>query len=79
MLEAGIVHRSKSPWSSPLHMVKKRDGTWRPCGDFHRLNNVTTADSYSLPNMADCPAWLDGCRVFSKLDLQKGYLHCRSL
>jgi hypothetical protein len=55
-------------------MVKKKDGTWRPCGDFRRLNNVTTADSYPLPNMADCAARLDGCRVFSKLDLQKGYL-----
>jgi hypothetical protein len=24
----GIVHRSKSPWTSPLHMVLKKDGSW---------------------------------------------------
>ena len=28
-----IVRRSNSPWASPLHMVTKADGGWRPCGD----------------------------------------------
>jgi hypothetical protein len=74
MLQAGIVRRSNSQWSSPLHLVKKKDGTWQPCGDFRRLNTITRADCYPLPNMADCAARLDVCRFFSKIDLQKGYL-----
>ena len=73
MEEAGIIRRSTSPWSSPLHMVKKKDGSWRPCGDYRRLNNVTIPDRYPLPNIADFSAQISGSKLFSKLDLQKGY------
>jgi cleavage and polyadenylation specificity factor subunit 1 len=73
LLRDGVVRRSDSPWASPLHMVRKADGTWRPCGDYRRLNGVTVPDSYPLPNMMDFAARLEGCRVFSKLDLRKGY------
>ena len=69
----GVLRRSKSHWASPLHLVKKADGTWRPCGDFRRLNLQTKADRYTCPNMADLTARLAGCTVFSKLDLRKGY------
>jgi len=69
----GIIRRSSSSWSSPLHMVKKADGTWRPCGDFRRLNLQTVPDRYTCPNMADLTSRLKGCTIFSKLDLRKGY------
>jgi hypothetical protein len=70
---AGIVRRSNSPWSSPLHMVPKADGSWRPCGDYRRLNTVTTPDRYPLPSMLDLSAKLHGCKFFSCVDLIKGY------
>ena len=69
----GIVRRSNSDWASPLHMVQKSDGSWRPCGDFRRLNLISEADCYPLPNMADITSSLAGATVFSKLDLKKGY------
>ncbi len=70
---AGIIRRSNSAWASPLHMVAKKDGSWRPCGDYRRLNTVTTPDRYPLPNMQDLANGLDGCTIFSKIDLVKGY------
>ncbi len=70
---AGIVRRSSSPWSSPLHMVRKSDGTWRPCGDYRRLNLATEVDRYPLPNIQDFGGRLSGATIFSKLDLKKGY------
>jgi Reverse transcriptase (RNA-dependent DNA polymerase)/RNase H-like domain found in reverse transcriptase len=73
MLKAGVVRLSSSSWASPLHMVRKKDGDWRPCGDFRRLNVQITDDKYPLPNMGDLSSRLDGCTIFTKLDLQKGY------
>ena len=73
MEAAGIVRRSDSAWASPLHMVRKADNSWRPCGDFRRLNTVTKPDRYPVPNMQDLTARLHGSTIFSKLDLKKGY------
>ena len=53
-------------------MVEKADGSWRPCGDFIRLNLLTTADKYPVPNMEDLTAQLAGTKIYSKLDLKKG-------
>ena len=73
MERQGIVRCSDSNWASPLHMVRKADGSWRPCGDFRRLNLQTKPDLYTCPNIGDLTARLAGCKVFSKLDLRKGY------
>ena len=73
MERMGICKKASSPWASPLHMVKKPDGTWRPCGDYRRLNLATTPDHYPLPNMQDLTGDLHGAKIFTKMDLLKSY------
>ncbi|XP_066978972.1 uncharacterized protein [Macrobrachium rosenbergii] len=46
MERMGVCKKALSPWESPLHMVKKPDSSWRLCGDYRRLNLVTTPDHY---------------------------------
>jgi hypothetical protein len=70
---AGIIRRSDSPWSSPLHMVRKKDGSWQPCGDYRRLNLATTHDRYPLPSILDLSNKLHSCKFYSCIDLVKGY------
>ena len=73
MESMGICQKASSPWASPLHIVVKKDGSLRPCGDYRRLNMLTEPDHYPLPNIADVTTYLHGARIFSKLDLLKGY------
>ena len=73
LLRMGIIQPSSSQWASPLHMVRKPNGEWRPCGDYRRLNSMTTPDRYPVPHVQDFNTQLNGSTVFSKIDLIRGY------
>ena len=73
MLAQEIITVSSSPWSSPVVLVKKKDGTTRFCIDYRKLNAVTRKDSYPLPRIDDALDSLAGSRYFTTLDLQSGY------
>ena len=73
MSEQGLIEESHSPWSSPLVLVRKKDGTLRCCVDYRLLNNVTTKDSFPLPRIDETLGALSGAQWFSTLDLKSGY------
>ena len=73
LLSTGRVEQSQSPWSSPVVLARKHDGTYRMCIDFRRLNQCTQKDALSLPRTDDVLEALGGAQWFSCLDLASGY------
>ena len=73
LLAKGHIRHSESPFSAPLLVVRKKDGTWRVVVDYRKLNAVTKKDSYPMPNISSLMDKLQGSTVFSALDLASGY------
>jgi len=73
LLDRDLIEPAHGAWSSPVVLVKKRDGSWRFCVDYHRLNSATIQDAYSLPRRDESLDTLAGSKYFSTLDLLSGY------
>lgn len=68
-----IIEPGKGAWSSPIVLVKKKDGKWRFCLDYRKINDCTVKDAYTLPRIDDSLDALGGNEIFSCLDLVSGY------
>lgn len=72
-LEHGIIRRSSSPWSSNIIMVKKKNGKYRFCIDFRKINEVTIKDAFPLPRIDELIDALAVAEIFSVFDFAHGY------
>ena len=70
---SGVITPSESEWSSPLHLVPKSNGDYRPCGDYRALNAITKVDRYPIPNINCFSSKLANKKYFSKIDLTSAY------
>lgn len=73
MERQGLIEPSNSGWASPIVLPKKKNGEYRLCVDFRRLNERTVSDAYPMPDLKDLLRQVNGAKIFSTLDLNSGY------
>ncbi|GJV16144.1 hypothetical protein Tco_1361467 [Tanacetum coccineum] len=75
--DKGFIRPNSSPWGALVLLVKKKDGSFRMCIDYHELNKLTMKNRYPFPRIDDLFDQLQGSRVYSKIDLRSGYHQLR--
>lgn len=62
----------RSPWSSPVVLVKRKNEGYRFCIDFRMVNSVMLEDAYPLPQINPTLDKLRNARYFLSIDLENG-------
>lgn len=73
MLSSCIIQYRSSPFASPVLLVKEKDGSWRFCVDYKKVNAIIVKDSYPIPLIDDLLDELGKAIIFSKIDLRARY------
>ncbi|XP_068250364.1 uncharacterized protein [Palaemon carinicauda] len=73
LVKEGLAEPSASPWASPCLLVGKKNGKFRLCTDYRKINNLTIKDSYPLPRIQDIIDQVSNSTYLTQIDLLKGY------
>nr|XP_022906017.1 uncharacterized protein LOC111417855 [Onthophagus taurus] len=73
MLSLDVIKKSNSPWASPILLVPKKEGGYRFCVDYRKLNRVTQLDAYPLPQISWTLDRLRDAKYLSSLDIKSAY------
>ena len=73
LLATGVIRPSKSPYTSNVVLVRKKNGKLRMCIDYRQLNSITVKDSFALPRIEEIFDCLNGAKYFSTIDMKSGY------
>ena len=73
MLEKGLISPSTGEWTSPVVLVKKKDGNWRFCVDYRKLNAVTKSTNMAMSSIESAMEIMHGKQYFSSIDLCSGF------
>ena len=65
MIDQEIIEPASGPWSSPIVLVTKKDGSPRFCVDYRKINKVTRKDAHPLPRIDDTLDSVTGSKWFS--------------
>lgn len=73
LINKGFIQPSTSPFGAPILFVAKKDNTLRMVVDYRALNKLTIKNKYPLPRIDELLDRMQGCSIFSTLDLHSGY------
>jgi hypothetical protein len=62
--DLGLIRPSVSPWGVPFIFIRRKDGSWRLCIDYHQFNKVTVKNQYPLPGIDDLFDQMKGAKMF---------------
>jgi len=76
-LRKGYIRPSKSPQTSLVFFVGKKDGSKWIVMDYYNLNNQTVKNNYPLPLITELIDNIGSKKVFTKMDLRWGFNNMR--